>query len=99
MSQIPIPQREIDAFCRRWRVRELSLFGSAAHGEFRPGSDVDLLIAFEDGVPWSLFDLVTMKDELEEIFGRPVDLVERDALRNPYRRSAILSTREILHAA
>lgn len=99
MLQIPLPRAELDAFCRRWRVRELALFGSVLREDFRPDSDVDVLVSFEPEAPWSLFDLVVMKEELEGIFGRPVDLVEREALRNPYRRHAILSTREVVHAA
>ena len=67
--------------------------------DFRSDSDVDALVSFEDGVPWSLFDLFTMQDELEAIFRRPIDLVEREGLRNPFRRHANLSSREILHAA
>jgi predicted nucleotidyltransferase len=58
-----------------------------------------ILISFEESAPWSSFDLVTMQDELEAIFKRPVDLVEREGIRNPFRRRTILETREILHAA
>ena len=99
MAAIEIPSKDIADFCRRWRVRELSLFGSVVRDDFRPDSDVDVLVSFEEGAPWSLFDLVTMQDELEAIFRRPIDLVEREGLRNPYRRHAMLSSREILHAA
>ena len=49
--------------------------------------------------PWSLFDLVTMQDELQRIFGRPVDLVEREGLRNPFRKRSILNSREVIYAS
>ena len=58
--------------------------------DFRPDSDVDVPVSFAPEARWTLFDLVTMQDELEEIFGREVDLVEREGLRNPFRRRAIL---------
>ena len=97
MAEISVPRKPLEDFCRRWRVTELSLFGSTVRGDVRPDSDVDVLLTLEEGAPWSLFDLVTMQDELQTIFGRPVDLVEREALRNPYRRHAILATREVLY--
>lgn len=99
MPAIEIPKEAIESFCRRWRVRELALFGSVLRDDFRPGSDVDVLISFAEDAPWSSFDLVTMQDELEKVFGRSVDLVEREGLRNPFRRNAILASREVLHAA
>lgn len=74
---------------------KLELFGSALTDEFRPDSDLDVLVTFAPGAKWSLFDLVDAKDELGRIVGREVDLVERRAIersRNPYRRSAILSS-------
>jgi predicted nucleotidyltransferase len=89
---------EIESFCRRWRVRELALFGSAVRGEMRPDSDLDVLISFDQDAPWSLWDLIAMQDELTALFGRQVDLVEREALRNPYRRHRILSTRKVIYA-
>lgn len=94
------PHREaITDFARRWKVKELALFGSALRDDFRPESDVDLLVTFEPDAPWSLFDLVTMQDELAAVFGRPVDLVEKAALRNPFRRHAILTSSQRLYAA
>ncbi len=86
-------------FCRKWRVRELSLFGSALREDFRADSDLDVLVSFDSGAGWSLLDLVTMQEELEALVGRQVDLVEQEALRNPYRRAAILSSKRVLYAA
>ena len=95
--EIPLPQ--IEAFCRRWKVREFSLFGSALRPDFGPNSDVDVLVRFEEHAGWSLFDVVDMTEELKAIFGREVDLVEESAIRNPFRKHTILSTKEILYAA
>lgn len=94
-----IPRDKIDSFCKQWKVKELSLFGSALRDDFRPDSDVDVLVSFFADARWSLFDLVNMADELRDVFGRPVDLVEKEALRNPFRRHSILSTRKVIYAA
>ena len=95
---IPIPDEEIQNFCHRWKVKELSLFGSALREDFKPDSDIDLLVSFDEDSTWCLFDLVEMKDELTNIFGREVDLIEKEALRNPFRRHTILYNREIIYA-
>ena len=86
------------AFCRKWRIRELSLFGSALRDDFGPESDLDFLVSFEEGAGWDLWDLVAMREELVEITGREVDMVVKEALRNPYRREEILTHREVIHA-
>jgi predicted nucleotidyltransferase len=86
-------------FCRKWRVRELALFGSALRDDFRADSDLDVLVSFDPNAGWSLLDLVTMREELEALVGRHVDLVEQEALRNPYRRAAILKSKRVLYAA
>ncbi len=103
MPAIEIPDDELDAFCRRWHVREMALFGSVLRDDFQAGSDIDVLVTFQEGAPTSLFDLVTMEDELEAIFGREVDLIERKAVQdspNWIRRDAILtSARPIYQAA
>lgn len=100
---VDISQEWLDDFCRRWKIRELSLFGSVLRDDFSPESDIDFLVSFrpvdqpEDG--WSLLDLVDMEAELATRFGRNVDLLEKEALRNPYRRRNILDTRQIIYAA
>jgi hypothetical protein len=94
-----VPRGAIASFCRRWDVEELSLFGSVLREDFAPQSDVDVLVAFAPGAGRSLFDLVEMKDELEGLFGRKVDLVSQGGLRNPFRRHEILTTRQVLYAA
>jgi predicted nucleotidyltransferase len=85
--------------CKRWRVREMSAFGSVVRQDFRADSDIDVLVRFEPTAQWSAWDLVRMRDELASIFGRSVDLVEADAIRNPFRRRTILAEREVIYAA
>jgi uncharacterized protein len=94
-----IPPERIQAFCRKWRVREFCLFGSVLREDFRPDSDVDVLVSFDPDSEWDLLDLVDMREELSALFGRPVDLVEKEALRNPFRRRRILATRQVIYAA
>src|SRR4030043_436561 len=90
---------KIIAFCHKWKVREFSIFGSVLREDFNPESDVDVLVSFEPDAPWSYFEWADMTDELKEIFGREVDLVEKESLQNPYRRHSILSSRRGLYAA
>jgi predicted nucleotidyltransferase len=99
IAQIDIPQDRLAGICRRWMIRELSLFGSALRDDFRPESDIDVLVVFDPAAQWSLLDLVDLQQELGRLLGRPVDLVERSALRNPFRRQSILASRKVVYAA
>lgn len=95
-----LPRGELESFCRRHRIKTLSLFGSATRQDFGPESDVDLLVEFVEGTPVSLFDIVEMQEELSAMTGRPVDLVERRGVEhseNYIRRKHILSTAETLY--
>jgi uncharacterized protein len=90
------------AFCRRWKVRELAVFGSALRKNFRPDSDVDLLVTFEADANWGLLDQTTMESELTALLGRKVDLVSRRAVErsaNWIRRQVILDSAETVHVA
>lgn len=97
--RIIVPTEKIATFCRKWDIQELALFGSVLREDFSPQSDVDVLVAFTPEARRSLFDLVEMKNELAELFGREVDLVSQRGLRNPFRRHEILNTRRVLYAA
>ena len=98
-SQISISKAKIAKFCRRWQVRELALFGSVLRSDFTPGSDVDVLVTFTPDAQISLFDMAQMKIELQEIFNRPVDILEKDALRNPFRKREILNSAQVVYAS
>ena len=100
-AQLNIPRERLEEFCRRWSITELSLFGSVLREDFRPESDVDMLVSFSENVHYSLLDMVRMQNELGLIFGREVDLVERTAVeqsRNYIRRKNVLSTVKEIYA-
>ena len=97
--QISLPRKKIDDFCRRWNVVEFSLFGSALRADFKPQSDIDVLVTFAPKSQIGLFEIAQMQIELESVFKRPVDLVEKASLRNPYRRREILQTAKVIYAA
>lgn len=92
---------ELEAFCRKWKIEQMWLFGSAVRDDFRPDSDVDVMVRFEPGVSWGLFGLEGIRQELEAFFGREVDLVTRGAIeqsKNWIRRRHILeSAKSIYH--
>ena len=97
---IDVPTSAIAAFCRKWQIQELALFGSVLGDDFDPDrSDVDVLYSFQPGVStgWEIF---RMKEELEAIFNRKVDLVSKKAIQksnNPYRKQDILSSYKAIH--
>ena len=96
-TEIPIPTERLDEFCRRWKIAELRVFGSALREDFRPDSDVDLLVDFAPDANWTLLNHVAMEEELSGMLGRKVDLVSRRAIErssNWIRRKAILETAE-----
>ena len=95
---IHLPSEQIQSFCRKWMVSEFSFFGSVLRDDFRSDSDVDVLVSFQPEHSWSLFDLLDMQDELSALLGRTVDLVTKGALRNPFRRYEILTTRRVIYA-
>ena len=98
-ARIPLPLASLEALCRKWRVQELALFGSVLRDDFSPESDVDVLVTFDPGATWSAWDLIGMQEELETLLGRKVDLVEKEAVRNPFRRREILKSHQVVYAA
>lgn len=98
---IDLPKDKIAEFCKKWKIREFSIFGSVMREDFRPDSDIDVLVDFKPDSGHTLFDLVSMIDELKNIFGRDVDLLTRKAVersRNYIRRKEILSSAEVVYA-
>ncbi len=99
---IPLDLEKIKDFCRRWQISEFALFGSVLREDFSPESDVDVLVTFSEDAHWSFFHLETMREELKEIFGREVDIVERRAVErseNYIRRRHILQSLEPVYVA
>lgn len=99
---IRFENEKVADFCRRWRITELAFFGSVLRDDFGPESDVDVLVTFDPDARWTLFHVVDMQAELETIFGRDVDIVERRAVeksRNYIRRKSILESTAAVYVA
>jgi len=100
--KIILPKGLIIDFCQRWKITEFALFGSVLRDDFRPDSDIDVLVQFAPDASWTLLDHVEMQDELVAMLGRNVDLVSRRGIersRNKMRRKAILESAEVFYAA
>lgn len=94
---IDIPRAAVAAFCGRHHIRRLSLFGSILRDDFRPDSDVDVLVEFDPGhTPGLAF--FAMQDELSELFGRKVDLQTTGSL-SKYFRDQVLAEAEVQYDA
>jgi predicted nucleotidyltransferase len=97
---LSVPDRKLKALCRKYRIRKLSLFGSAARGTLTGDSDIDLMVEFEPDKAPSLWDFPEMQGEFSKLFGgRRVDLVPPQVLDNPHRRKAIVPDLKVLYAA
>lgn len=99
---IPLPMDTIRACCQRWNVVEFALFGSVLRDDFRDNSDIDVLVTYLPGTRLTLNALLTMGDELEALFGRPVDLLDRETVANSrsyLRRQIIFDTAQVIYAA
>ena len=96
IEEIALHREDLRALCCRFHVQWLDLFGSAARGDFDPErSDVDFLVEFDRSAPLHPFDsYFGLKEALEELLGRPVDLVEAGAVRNPHLKASIEASRE-----
>jgi hypothetical protein len=97
-QQISIPTEQLESLCHRWKIRELSLFGSLFKGDFQSESDADLLVEFEPDATMGFMGLSALQREFSSIFGRPVDLVSKRGL-NPVIRDEVLKQRRILYAS
>jgi len=97
-GQLSVPRKALNDLVKRFHIKKLALFGSAARGELRPESDVDLLVEFDPEEAPSLWTATELQDELSRLFdGRPVDIVPPEVLRNPYRRKTIEQDLKVLH--
>ena len=99
---VSVTHEQIAAFCRKWDIVRFELFGSVLRDDFTPESDIDVMVTFGHNRRLNLHDWLDMREELGELFGRPVDVVERElieASRNPYRRHHILKHNELIYVA
>jgi uncharacterized protein len=97
---ITIDENQLEAFCRKWQIVQLALFGSVLRDDFRADSDIDLLATFADGYRYTLRDLMSMEAELRELFGREVDLGDRQSVErdpNYIRRKIILDSLQVIY--
>ena len=102
VETLALPTDRIAEFCRRWKIVELAVFGSALRDDFRPESDIDLLATFAPDAHCSLFDHYHMENELVDLLGRDVDLLSRRAIErseNWIRRRGILTSARTIYAA
>jgi predicted nucleotidyltransferase len=100
--RVTVDRDQLRAFCARWQVAEVALFGSVLRDDFGPDSDVDVMVTFAPDAPWTLTRWLAMQRELEAIFQRHVDLVERAAIEhsdNRFRKHEILSSAVLLDVA
>jgi predicted nucleotidyltransferase len=95
---ITLPEAELAEICRRYQIKELSLFGSTVRGEARPDSDIDLLVEFLPEAKIGLFERFDAELELSNLFGKKVDLVSKKALRERFRREILAEARSIYAA-
>ena len=96
--RLTVPVAAIAELCHQHRIRHLGLFGSVLRDDFRPDSDVDMLVEFEAEVQIGLFALVDIQDELAVLLGRPVDLVLREGLK-PAIRASVLASEQVIYSA
>lgn len=98
LGDTEVDESKLADLCRRYSVRELSLFGSAARGDMRPNSDIDLLVEFLPGAQIDLVDYAALMLDLSKLLGRKVDLVSKNGLK-PLIRDSVLEEARIVYAA
>jgi uncharacterized protein len=97
-ERLQVSDSKIMEFCQRWEIVEFAIFGSVLRDDFRADSDIDVLLTLSAAQKWSLFDLMDMQHELELMFGRSVDLLEKRSLKNPFRKAEIMRTHQVIYA-
>jgi uncharacterized protein len=95
MARITLDPALVADLCARYAIHEISLFGSVTRGDFRPGSDVDILVEFAPAAQIGLFDMIRIKEELSASLGREVDLVTKRMLSS-FFRDDVLARREVI---
>ncbi len=94
-------QEEIEVFCDRWQIEEFYLFGSVLRDDFHANSDIDVMVKFNSYSRWG-FEIVDIKQELEKLFGRNIDLITKASIENSsnwIRRKEILGTTRLIYAS
>jgi predicted nucleotidyltransferase len=100
MNKFYFPQKELEEFCLKNRIKQLAVFGSVFSKDFNEYSDIDILYSFNENVSNSLYDIVRMKSELEKILSHPVDFISRNAVEksnNNFRKKSILDNLKVIY--
>ena len=101
-NRVQLPDDQLDELCRRWRIEELSVFGSVLREDFGADSDIDLLVDFQPDARHTIFDVLRLEEEFTALVGRKVDLIEKRAIArsdNSFRRRAILGAAQVIYHA
>lgn len=98
-DRLKVSLTEIENYCQRWQITEFALFGSVLRDDFRPDSDIDVLITFAPNHHSTFSDWLDMREEIEQRLGRKVDLIQKKLLKNPYSRAEILRTHQVIYAS
>ena len=96
--RLPVTREQLTELCQRWKIRELALFGSVTREDFRPDSDIDVMVEFEPGGGPGL-KVLDVLEELQRLLGRNVDLMVKGPIRNPYKRRSIEKDLTVIYAA
>ena len=99
LNGIDISEDFIKSFSKKWEIKEFAMFGSILRNDFDKSSDIDVLLTFSPNAKISLLEFVIMQDELKSVFHREVDIIEKKALRNPYRKQEILNNHRVVYEA
>ncbi len=97
--RIPVPRERVEAFCRAWGVSEFSLYGSVLRDDFGPDSDVNVMLEFTSGCGFTFENTPELVRQLEQMFGRTVNVVEKCRITNKRLRESIMACRRVVHAA
>jgi uncharacterized protein len=101
LANVTVPIEQIQAFCQRWHIVEFALFGSVLRDDFRPDSDIDVLVTFDPNFQRGLTETLQMRDEIQNLFGRQVDFIVKAAIErseNWLRRQNILESARVIYA-
>jgi predicted nucleotidyltransferase len=102
VGHLEVDERALASLCRKWKIAKLEAFGSVLRDDFRPESDVDLLVSYEDGSRKRFDDQLSAVEDFQKLFGREVELVPRkriEASENYIRRHAILTTAKVVYGS
>jgi uncharacterized protein len=101
-QRLGINQNEIIKFCEKWQIAEFALFGSVLRDDFSQNSDIDVLITYLPAAKRGLLEKITMKEELEKLFNRSVDILSKTAIEKSYnwlRKKHIIDSAQVIYAS